>query len=126
VSAAVVNRLHPGHEPNDCAMCALACYLGRDYTDVLRAATLTDRRARGRKGLWTRTIVRVGKALGVTLRKRRVDPEDGYALILAPDHAAVLRAGLVIDRDMIWPLDAWMADRKITLDECEFLTVVGE
>lgn len=126
MTAALVNTLHRGLEPNDCAICALACYLGREYTDVMRAATLVEKRHRGKQGLWTRTIIRVAAELGVTLRKRKLDPEEGYGLLLAPDHAAMLRAGLVVDRDQLWPLDAWLADRHITLDDCEFLTAMGD
>jgi hypothetical protein len=124
VSAAPVNRLHAGQEPNDCAVCSLACYLGVSYTEVIRAVTLADRRAMGRDGLWRKTMVRVAARLGVKLLKRRPHPEDGYGIICAPAHAAVLREGFVLDRDTVWPLDAWLLDQRVTLDECDLLVAV--
>ena len=124
MSAAPVNRLHAGQEPNDCAICSLACYLGVPYTEVIRAVTLADRRAMGRDGLWRKTMIRVAARLGTKLVKRKVNPEDGYGILAGPFHAAVLREGFVLDRDTVWPLDAWLLDQKVTLDDCDLLVAV--
>ena len=124
MSAAVVNKIQPGYEPNDCAICALACYLGEEYTLVLRAVTLVDRRAMGQDGLWRKTMIRVAARMGHRLVKRRVDPDEGYGIICGPCHAAVLRDGLVIDRDTVWPIDAWLANERVGLSECDLLVAI--
>jgi hypothetical protein len=115
-----VIRIEDGfrHEP-DCAIVALAMYLsGVTYADVIRAATLE--RGGARTGLSRRGIVRVAARLGHTLRKRRIDTEEGYGLLVAPEHAAVLLDGRVLDRCSNWPLDAWLVDQRAALADCDF------
>lgn len=121
---AAVIRLEDGYrlEP-DCATVALAVYLGVPYATVIRAIAATDR-ARGRDGLSRRGIVRVAATLGHTLRRRRLDPDEGFGIIVAPEHAAVLLDGRVIDRLTIWPLEAWLVDQKCLLTDCDYYEAV--
>jgi hypothetical protein len=121
-----VIRLEYGfdREP-DCAIVALAMYLdGVTYGDVIRAAA--QERDKGREGLTLRAIVRVAARLGHTLRRRKIDPEDGYGLIASPSHAAVLLEGRVLDRLTNWPLDAWLVDQGCRLVDCDFYVAVDE
>ena len=122
VSAAAVTRIVINREPNDCGIVALAMLLGLSYEDVLRATTLSDRH-QGRKGLWTRTMQRIAKRLGHTLRVRStVDWDGDYGLLRLPEHAAILRNGLIIDVDgTIWDVETYMTNRKVEPMDCELL-----
>lgn len=117
---AAVNRLESGYpdEP-DCGLVALSVYLGIGYPEVLRAVAKLDRK-QGRGGLWRRTMIRVAAALGHTLKRRKLT-EDSYGILVTLDHAAVVRAGLVLDRLTVWEVDDWCRDQKIDPGECEYL-----
>lgn len=122
MSAASVNHLETGHrdEPGDCAMVALAVYLGLPYTDVLRAVAALDQQ-QGKAGLKRRTIQRVGAALGVPLSIRsKFTPQD-YGIIVSLDHAAVLRSGLVLDRLAVWDWPHWLRKQKCKASDCVLL-----
>ena len=121
---AAVIRLEDGYrnEP-DCAVVALAMYLGVSYANVIRAVVASDRN-KGRDGLSRRGIVRVAGRLGHVLRKRTIDPEEGYGILVAPEHAAVLLDGRILDRLTNWPLDAWLLDQGCGLADCDFYVVV--
>ncbi len=122
MSAAPILRVVTCREDSDCAITALAMFLGETYEDVLRAVTLSNK-THGRHGLWRTEIVRAAKVLGHTLKtKRRYDLESDYGILRLPDHAAVLRNGLVIDGDgTIWDADAYLSGRKVRSDDCELL-----
>lgn len=126
MSAAAILRVEKQRETSDCAVAALSMYLGVTYEDVLRAVTVGDR-YQGKQGLWRRTIVRIAARLGHTLRvRRKFDLDSEYGILRLPDHAAVLRNGLVIDGDgTIWDADAYLANRNVDQDDCELL-VTGE
>jgi hypothetical protein len=121
---ATVIRLEDGYtdEP-DCAVVALAMYLGASYPEVIRAVATLDRR-RGRGGVSRRGLVRVAAVLGHTLRKRKLDPWDGEGIIYATEHAAVLLRGRVADRLTNWPLEAWLKDQHADLEDCDFFVAV--
>lgn len=123
---ALVIRVEDGFrgEP-DCAVVALTMYLGVSYADVIRAVVASDR-YKGREGLSRRGIVRVAARLGHVLRKRHLDPEDGYGIIVAPEHAAVLLEGRVLDRTANWPLEAWLVSQQATLSDCDFYVAEDE
>lgn len=123
MSAAEVNRLESGYpdEAADCAIVSLAIYLGVAYTDVLRATTVLDRK-QGRDGLYRKTIQRVSAELGHPLKwRKRFDPDEDYGVICSADHAAVLRGGLVLDRIMVWPVEAWLKAQGARLADCVLL-----
>ena len=120
---AAVNRLVTMREENDCAIVALSAYLGVTYEDVLRAVTMTDRK-QGKHGLWTQTLVRIAARLGFRLRKRTVDLEQGYGLLRLPDHAVVLRSGLVFDGTSVWEADEYLVARGCMASDCDFLEAV--
>lgn len=122
---AAVNRLVAMREENDCAIVALSAYLGVSYEDVLRVVTVTDRK-QGKQGLWTRTLIRIASRLGFRLRKRAVDLEHGYGLLRLPDHAVVLRNGLVLDGLSVWEADEYLAVREFKTSECDFLEAVTD
>jgi hypothetical protein len=114
-------------EDADCGIVALAMLLGKSYEDVLRVVTLSEK-AQGKSGLWTTGMIRAAKRLGHTLKKRRrIDLENDYGILRLPDHAAVLRSGLIIDGDgTIWEADAYLASRHLRVNECELLISADE
>lgn len=120
-----VNRLEAGHdaETADCAIVSVGVLIGVPYTEMLRAATLTDAHM-GRDGLTVRNIKRMAKQCGVTLvKKREPDWDEDYGLIVTQDHCAVLRNGLVLDRLMVWEWSDWLVDQKCQVGEAELLVV---
>jgi hypothetical protein len=119
MSAAAVMQIVCHREQNDCAVVAMAMYLGESYEDVLRHVSLTDRR-QGRDGLWSRTMIRIAKRLGHTLKQRATfDIESDYGILRTIDHAAVLRNGLVFEGNAtVWDADAFLLHRKTKLHEC--------
>lgn len=120
MSAAVL-RVMTQREPCDCAIAALAMYLGESYEDVLRVATTNDRH-QGKKGLWRRTMLRMAARLGHTLRvTQAIDWEEDYGVLRLPAHAVVLRNGLVIDDGNIWDVDAYLANQNVERRDCELL-----
>lgn len=114
--AAVTNRFPGPHqgEDADCAIVALAMYLGVSYEDVLREVALVDHRNKGRTGLWTRQIKQVAKRLGFDLRiKRTVDLDEDYGILLFSDHVAVLRNGLLLDNSgEVWDIHDYIAAQE--------------
>ena len=106
--AAVINRIETGHpdEQADCVMVSLATYLAISYTDVIRLATVLDSQ-HGKRGLWPGTAIRIAADFGHTLKRRKLT-EDSYGIVFTPTHAGVVREGLVIDRNTIWPVDVWL------------------
>jgi hypothetical protein len=127
MGAAPVIRVVTQREKADCAIVALSMYLGESYEDVLRAVTVCDRYM-GERGLWVRTMKRVGAELGHRLMKRRaIDWESSYGVLLLPDHAAVLRNGLVIDGDgSVWDADTYLKNRDLAADDCELLVAAED
>lgn len=114
---ASVNILEAGHvaEPNDCAILALAAYLGIPYTDVIRIASrLTE--DGGKSGLTLRVIRRISDLCGTPLTIRSAfDPDADYGILFVTwrghgeGHAALLREGHVADRNALWDWDDWHA-----------------
>ena len=112
MTPALVNTLRAGLEPNDCAICALACYLDVGYTDALRAAAEHDPEA-AYDGLDTAGIIQAAEELGATLRRvTRFDPATAYGIVMTRDHAAVVREGWVLDRDQVFPWAEWRRRHK--------------
>ena len=127
MSAAPILRVVTCREMADCAIVALAMYLGHSYEDVLRAVTVSDRH-QGKRGLWSRTIVRIAARLGHQLkRKHAIDWESDYGILRLPDHAVVLRNGLVFETDgTVWDVDAYLAHRDLKVDEVELMVADGD
>jgi hypothetical protein len=118
-----INELDPGHpdEKGDCGMVALKVALGIPYTTALRAATRLDAQ-QGRNGLWLRTIQRIAHEHGTTLvQRRRFDWDDTYGIIAAPNHVAVLRNGLVLDRMQSMEWDVWLVRHRCKAADCVVL-----
>ena len=63
-----VTGIVPSREDNDCAICALAMYLGKTCKDVLRAVAKVEPRAAGRVGLDVDEIRAVATLLGAPLK----------------------------------------------------------
>ncbi len=120
MSAAPVLKVITCREDADCAIVALAMYLGETYEDVLRVVALTEKH-QGRRGMWRTHIIKAAKLLGHTLKtRRRIDLESDYAILRLPDHAVILRNGLVIDGDgTVWDADEYLTARKVRLADCE-------
>lgn len=97
-------------EANDCAICALATYLGVSYEDVLRVVTRVDAKEAGREGLFSAQMRNVAKALGFRVRWRRfVDLDDAFGILYVLDHALVVWNGMAIDCDgSIWHIDDYL------------------
>lgn len=116
---ALVNRIEPDNpdEPHDCALRSLQVYLGVPVTDVIRiAARVIDHG--GKHGLPVDVIKRIAAMFGAPLvEQREFDPDESYGIVLVAWrkrrtlHAAILRNGLVFDRQTVWPWDAWHADQ---------------
>lgn len=122
MSASPITRVILQREEADCAIVALASYFGESYEDVLRVVTVTDR-TQGRNGLWRKTMVRIAKRLGHSLKVRTaIDWDSDYGILRLPTHAALLRNGLVVDTDgTLWDADAYLSHKQVTPDECELL-----
>ena len=120
-----VNEMDPGHpdEKGDCGPVALKIMLGIPYTESLRAATRLDSE-QGRNGLWLRTIQRIAFEYGTRLvQRRKFDWDEDYGIIAAPNHVAVLRNGLVLDRMSIYSWEAWLIDHDCEANDCVLLVV---
>jgi hypothetical protein len=110
---AIATHLIPGREPNDCAICVLAMYLGVTYEDVLREVAVRDRPYQGRQGLRLRDIERIAKALGTPLRRlRKYDITNAYGILSLPMHVVLLRGGLIIDPEpggaSLWEIEDYL------------------
>ena len=101
-------------EKADCAIVALAMYLGQTYEDVLRATAEVDRKYKGKEGLWETEIKRVAKALGYSLKKKsRVNLDEDHGILCMPNHVTVLKNGLIFDSDgAIWEAEDYLAFSK--------------
>jgi len=95
---AIATRLVPGREPNDCAVCVLAMYLGLSYEDVLREVAVHDRPDQGRHGLRLGEVERVARRLGTPVRRqRKFDILNAYGMLSLPQHLVLLRNGMIVD-----------------------------
>jgi ABC-type bacteriocin/lantibiotic exporter with double-glycine peptidase domain len=111
---AIATRIVPGREPNDCAICVLAMYLGVSYEDVLREVAIRDRPWQGRQGLRLNDIERIARALGTPLRRvRKYDLATAYGVLSLPLHVVLLRGGMVIDPEVagatVWEIDDYLS-----------------
>lgn len=111
--SAIATHLIPGREPNDCAICVLAMYLGVTYEDVLREVAVRDRPYQGRQGLRLRDIERIARALGTPLRRlRKYDIANAYGILSLPMHVVLLRGGLIIDPEpggaSLWEIEDYL------------------
>jgi ABC-type bacteriocin/lantibiotic exporter with double-glycine peptidase domain len=96
--AAIATRVVPGREPNDCAICVLAMYLGVSYEDVLRQVAVLDRPYQGRQGLRLHEVIRIARSLGTVLRRqRKFDILNSYGMLSLPDHIVLVRGGIIVD-----------------------------
>lgn len=107
---AIATRIVAGREPNDCAICVLAMYLGRSYEDVLREVAVRDRPYQGRQGLRLHEIEQVARALGAPLkRQRKYDLAAAYGMLSLPSHLVLVRSGSIIDPEpggaTLWETD---------------------
>lgn len=111
---AIATRVVAGREPNDCAICVLAMYLGVSYEDVLREVAVRDRPWQGRQGLRLRDIERIARALGTPLRRvRKYDLATAYGVLSLPHHVVLARGGLVVDAELagttLWEIDDYLS-----------------
>ena len=110
---AIATRLVPGREPNDCAVCVLAMYLGRSYEDVLRVVAVRDRPWQGRQGLRLHEIERIASELGTPLRRvRKFDLTTAYGILSLPHHVVLLRSGMIVDPEpggaTLWEVEDYL------------------
>ncbi|MCL4847135.1 MAG: hypothetical protein KJ066_11405 [Acidobacteria bacterium] len=115
---AIATRIVPGREPNDCAICVLAMYLGVSYEDVLREVAIRDRPWQGRQGLRLNDIERIARALGTPLRRvRKYDLATAYGVLSLPLHVVLLRGGMVIDPEVagatVWEIDDYLSAYRL-------------
>lgn len=113
---APVNRIESRRQSDDCAVWAIAVYLGLPYEQVFSKMMKKDRH-RGRNGLGVATMQRIAQSLGhpLMLKKRSEDLHEEYAILLVEDHAVVLRNGLVFDTDAtVWDVDEWLRAEDYT------------
>ena len=105
----------------DCAIAAIAMYLGVSYEDVLAAAVTRGKKPDHtihRRGFYTPAIIQTAKRLGVKLKHtRHVDLEASNGILGLvsqkrgePDHVVLLREGLLFDTDgSVWEPDVYFA-----------------
>jgi hypothetical protein len=110
---AIATPIVPGREPNDCAICVLAMYLGRSYEDVLRVVAVSDRPWQGRLGLRLVEIEQIARALGTTLKRhRKYDLSTAYGMLSLPSHLVLIRSGMVVDPEpggaTLWEVDDFL------------------
>ena len=110
---AIATRLVPGREPNDCAICVLAMYLGKSYEDVLRMVAVRDRPYQGRMGLRLHEIEQIARALGTPLkRQRKYDLQTAHGILSLPQHVVLLRNGSIVDPEpggaTLWDVDDFL------------------
>jgi hypothetical protein len=110
---AIATPIVPGREPNDCAICVLAMYLGRSYEDVLREVAVRDRPWQGRLGLRLVEIEQIARALGTTLKRhRKYELSTAYGMLSLPSHLVLLRSGMVVDPEpggaTLWEVDDFL------------------
>lgn len=110
---AIATRLVPGREPNDCAICVLAMYLGRSYEDVLRVVAVRDRPWQGRQGLRLNEIERIASELGTPLKRvRKFDLTTAYGILSLPHHVVLLRGGMIVDPEpggaLLWEVEDYL------------------
>ena len=120
MSASAVIKIVHQREHSDCGLACISMYLGSSYEDVLRVVSTLDRH-KGKRGLWSNTIKRVAASLGHTLKvRRRIEWDDDYGILRLPDHAVILRNGLIIETNgTVWEADTYLRNRVIERDECE-------
>ncbi len=96
--AAAVLKIETSTLEDDCAVLALARYLGLPYLEVLQTACLLTRQPLN--GLTTKQMKAVALTLGTRLKVvRTFDPNTTYGIVLLEDHCAVLWNGLVFEYD---------------------------
>jgi ABC-type bacteriocin/lantibiotic exporter with double-glycine peptidase domain len=115
---AIVTRLLPGRERNDCAICVLAMYLGVSYEDVLRRVAVQDRPYQGRQGLRLHEVERLARNMGTPLRRlRKYDILTSYGMLSLPHHLVLLRAGIIVDPEpggaSMWEVEDYFHAYKV-------------
>lgn len=103
------------HKENDCALVALATYLGRPYTVVLEACLLA-RGHNGDDGLSRGDITGTAAWLGVRLRYvREVNLDRDFCILDLSQHVAVLRRGLLWEPDgAVWQIHDYLRLESLT------------
>jgi hypothetical protein len=110
---AIATHLVTGRERNDCAICAIAMYLGVSYEDVLREVAVRDRPWQGRQGLRLTDIERIARGLGTPLKRiRKYDLLSAYGILSVPRHVVLVRNGMIIDPEpngaTMWEVDDYL------------------
>jgi len=99
----------------DCALVALAMFLGRSYEDVLAVAGSLDEQVH-RHGLYIPQILKIAKRLGTPLCRRKhwdLETSEGIldlaSTINADAHVVVLKAGLIFDTEgTVWSPEVYL------------------
>jgi hypothetical protein len=111
IPIAILPRQQTG---NDCAIVALAMYLGIPYPKIAAVVAAMAPRAFLR-GMWTAEMRRVAKTLGTTFRYKKKFGEDetGILILQLEDecHAVVLFQGVVLNPGdgMAWDYDSYLS-----------------
>lgn len=108
----------------DCGIAAIATLIEQTYEDVYVATAKIERKARGRSGIHLADLIRIGKALGITLVRKRepvaLDDDEGLLVVqwrkgsphqIKLPHLVVLAAGVIVDPadGVILPADEYLA-----------------
>ena len=117
--------IEPCPDADSCGLIALSRYLAQPYSDIVRATTIVDR-ALGKRGLYPRTMIRIAAAFGCSLRlKKRVDLAEDYGIILVPEHATLLRNGLIFEPNAtVWDAADYLSSEGWTETDIEGILVV--
>lgn len=110
----------------DCGVAALATLLEQSYEDVYLASAAVDRKTRGRNGVQCRTLLAIGKKLGVSFLQKRAytDGDEGLLIVTwkkphphpFDGHVVALGYGVVVDSadGLIEPVEDYLARYKAT------------
>jgi hypothetical protein len=94
---------------NDCAVVALATYLGFTYEAVL-VALVRAADVPGNEGLTHRQILATATRLGAPLRyRKRIRLDTDFCILDFPEHVAMLRRGLLWEPDgVVWDVHDYL------------------
>ena len=110
----------------DCAIAAIATLLEQPYEDVFLEAAKVEKKYRGRNGVFLPDIVRIAKALGVALERKKqpnLDDDEGLLVVTwrkdsrhdaGTNHLVAVGHGVIVDPfdGVVLPPDDYLEREK--------------
>lgn len=109
-------KLVPAREKSDCAISALATYLGETYENVLREAARVAPASTDNSGLTSHEIKKVAAALGKPLKwRKKVKLNTDCGILDLENHVTILWKGVVFDPDgTLWDVHDFLVSYRFT------------